>query len=137
MMLGVPKDGTTTGVGGYLVFIPTGVTVLNAAYLAPVDNVGDGITSRDRIPMKGRSPIAIGAGPVGAKIETEMIGLTLGAEHQRRQGRPSTPAASCAAPSPTSTRDTGTSSMLPQIPPGTPGPPPAATTRISARTTTP
>ncbi|MGB4805832.1 MAG: SdrD B-like domain-containing protein, partial [Anaerolineae bacterium] len=79
VMRGVPKDGTTTGVGGYLDFyIPTGVTVLDAAYLAPVDNVSDGITGYDRIPMKGQSPIAIGAGPVGAKIKTEMIGLTLG-----------------------------------------------------------
>lgn len=76
---GVPRDGTTTGVGGYIDFyIPNGVTVIDAAYLRPGDAVADGITGFDRVPMKGQSPIAVGAGPIGAKAQTALINLTLG-----------------------------------------------------------
>lgn len=76
---GVPRDGTTTGVGGYIDFyIPNGVTVIDAAYLRPGDAVADGITGFDRVPMKGQSPIAVGAGSIGAKAQTALINLTLG-----------------------------------------------------------
>ena len=73
----VPKDGTTTGVGGHVDFyVPNGTTVVDAAYLLPGDaNPGDGISGYDKVPMKGQSLIATGAGPIGAKATTQLIGL--------------------------------------------------------------
>ena len=57
----VPRDGTDTGVGGYIDFyVPNGVTVVDAAYLLP-----DGSGGFDQVPMKGQSLIAVGDGPVG------------------------------------------------------------------------
>jgi hypothetical protein len=67
----VPRDGTTTGVGGHVDFyVPNGVTVLDAAYIIP-----NGTGGYDRTAMKGQSPIAIGDGPIGAKTTTEMAGI--------------------------------------------------------------
>lgn len=67
----VPRDGTTTGVGGHIdVYVPNGVQVSDAAYLLP-----NGAGGYDRVPMKGQSPIAIGDGPIGAKATTQLIGL--------------------------------------------------------------
>lgn len=75
----VPRDGTTTGVGGYIDFyVPDGVTVLDAAYVIPGSNPADGLNGYDKVAMKGQAPIPIGAGPIGAKVKTELIGLTLG-----------------------------------------------------------
>ncbi|MCI5223710.1 MAG: hypothetical protein D3924_13835, partial [Candidatus Electrothrix sp. AR4] len=73
----VPRDGTTTGVGGHLDFyVPDGITILDTAYIQQTDNdTTDGITGYDKIPMKGQSPIATGSGPVGAGSTTELIGL--------------------------------------------------------------
>ena len=68
----VPRDGTTTGVGGHVDFyVPNGVTVLDAAYIIP-----NGTGGYDRTAMKGQSPIAIGAGPIGAKATTQLLNLT-------------------------------------------------------------
>ena len=72
-----PGPGTTTGVGGYQTFyVPNGVKVVNAAYVRPVPTSVDprGFTP---ISMKGQSPIAIGDGPIGAKTDPNLIGLTL------------------------------------------------------------
>ncbi|MEO8083058.1 MAG: hypothetical protein ABI780_04495, partial [Ardenticatenales bacterium] len=67
----VPRDGTTTGVGGHIdVYVPNGVQVSDTAYLLP-----DGVGGYDRVPMKGQSPIAIGDGPIGAKVTSQLIGL--------------------------------------------------------------
>ncbi len=75
----VPRDGTTTGVGGYIDFyVPDGVTVLDAAYVIPGSNPTDGLSGYDKVPMKGQAPIPVGAGPIGAKVKPELIGLTLG-----------------------------------------------------------
>ncbi|MBM4460398.1 MAG: DUF11 domain-containing protein, partial [Chloroflexi bacterium] len=75
----VPRDGTTTGVGGYIDFyVPDGMTVLDAAYVIPGSNPADGLGGYDKIAMKGQAPIPVGAGPIGAKVKTELIGLTLG-----------------------------------------------------------
>ena len=41
-----------------------GVRVLDVAYLLPGDSVADGITGYDKIPMKGQSLIAVGAGHI-------------------------------------------------------------------------
>lgn len=69
--------GTTTGVGGYQTFyVPPGMKVIDAAYVLPVSTVTDPRGFKE-IPMKGQSPIAIGAGPVGAKSTPELAGLTL------------------------------------------------------------
>jgi uncharacterized repeat protein (TIGR01451 family) len=69
----IPRDGTTTGVGGHVDFyIPNGVQVVDVAYLLPGDSVADGITGYDRISMKGQSLIATGAGPVGARTTAEL-----------------------------------------------------------------
>ncbi len=66
----VPRDGTTTGVGGHVDFyVPNGVQVVDAAYLTP-----DGSGGFTRSAMKGQSPIAIGAGPIGAKATAQLIG---------------------------------------------------------------
>ncbi len=44
----VPRDGTTTGVGGHIDFyVPNGATVIDTAYLLPGDSVADGITGYD------------------------------------------------------------------------------------------
>ena len=73
----VPGPGTETGVGGYQTFyVPPGVKVHSAAYVRAVP------TSIDprgfvEIAMKGQSPIAIGDGPIGAKTDPNLIGLTL------------------------------------------------------------
>jgi uncharacterized repeat protein (TIGR01451 family) len=73
----VPRDGTTTGVGGHVTFyVPNGVTVLDAAYLLPGDEIDDGLTGYDKVPMKGQSLIALGAGPVGAKSTSQLATLT-------------------------------------------------------------
>ena len=73
----VPRDGTTTGVGGHVDFyVPNGVTVEDVAYLMPGDaNPADGISGYDQVPMKGQSLIAVGAGPIGAKTTAQLIGL--------------------------------------------------------------
>lgn len=71
---GVPRDGTNTGVGGYLDFyVPNGVTVIDAGYVVP-----DGTGDYDQVPMKGQSPIAIGNGSIGAHSTAALIGLNLG-----------------------------------------------------------
>ncbi|MCX6926675.1 MAG: SpaA isopeptide-forming pilin-related protein, partial [Verrucomicrobia bacterium] len=77
-----PGPGTPTGVGGYQTFyIPSGVHVIDAAYVRPVTTTTDA-RGFGPITMKGQSPIAIGAGPIGAKIETGLnpggSGITLG-----------------------------------------------------------
>ncbi|HSN73505.1 MAG TPA: SdrD B-like domain-containing protein, partial [Anaerolineae bacterium] len=74
----VPRDGTTTGVGGHVDFyVPNGVQVIDAAYLLPGDaDPLDGITGYDKVPMKGQSLIATGAGPIGAKATAQLAGLT-------------------------------------------------------------
>ena len=67
----VPRDGTTTGVGGHIDFyVPNGVQVTDVAYLIPDDAGGF-----NKAAMKGQSPIAIGDGPIGAKTTAELIGL--------------------------------------------------------------
>ncbi len=66
----IPRDGTTTGVGGHVDFyVPNGLQVMDAAYLVP-----DGTGGYLQTAMKGQSPIAIGAGPIGAKATTQLIG---------------------------------------------------------------
>jgi hypothetical protein len=74
----VPRDGTTTGVGGHVDFyVPNGVEVIDVGYLLPGDsNPGDGISGFDKVPMKGQSLIAIGAGPIGAKSTAELATLS-------------------------------------------------------------
>ncbi len=68
----VPRDGTTTGVGGHIDFyVPNGVQVVDVGYMVP-----DGVGGFEKTTMKGQSPIAIGAGPVGAKSTAELIGLS-------------------------------------------------------------
>lgn len=67
----IPRDGTTTGVGGHVDFyIPNGVQVIDVGYLAP-----DGSGGFVKTAMKGQSPIAIGAGPVGASTTTQLAGM--------------------------------------------------------------
>jgi hypothetical protein len=66
----IPRDGTTTGVGGHVDFyVPNGVQVVDAAYLTP-----DGAGGFVRSAMKGQSPIAVGDGPIGAKATTQLMG---------------------------------------------------------------
>lgn len=73
----IPRDGTTTGVGGHIDFyIPNGTQVLDVAYILPGDNGTDGITGYDPVPLKGQSEIAIGAGPSGAKTTAALAGLS-------------------------------------------------------------
>ncbi|MFN8498613.1 MAG: SdrD B-like domain-containing protein [Anaerolineae bacterium] len=70
----VAGPGTTTGVGGYVDFyVPNGVQVTDAAYVIP-----DGTGNYPKAPMKGQSLIAIGDGPIGAKAQPALAGLTLG-----------------------------------------------------------
>jgi uncharacterized repeat protein (TIGR01451 family) len=70
-----PGPGTTTGVGGYQTFyVPPWARVLDAAYVLPDPSQPNGYA---KIPMKGQSPIAIGAGPIGAKSTPELIGFSL------------------------------------------------------------
>ena len=65
-------SGTTTGVGGHIDFyVPNGVQVVDVAYMVP-----DGSGNLVKAPMKGQAPIAVGAGPIGAKITAELAGLT-------------------------------------------------------------
>ncbi len=59
----IPRDGTTTGVGGHIDFyVPEGVEVVDVGYVIP-----NGAGGYDKAAMKGQSPIAVGAGPIGAK----------------------------------------------------------------------
>jgi hypothetical protein len=70
----VPRNGTNTGVGGYIDFyVPNGVTVVDAGYVVP-----DGTGDYDLIPMKRQSLIAFGDGPIGAHSTAALTGLTLG-----------------------------------------------------------
>ena len=72
----VPQDGTTTGVGGHVDFyVPNGTQVIDAAYIIPGNDPSDGLNGYDKIPMKGQSLIAEGAGPVGGKTTSELAGL--------------------------------------------------------------
>ena len=67
----IPRDGTTTGVGGHVDFyIPNGVQVIDVGYVIP-----DGVGGFNKSAMKGQSPIAIGAGPIGAKTTAQLIGM--------------------------------------------------------------
>ena len=69
-----PGPGTTTGVGGYQTFyVPEGVEVLDVAYAQPSHIDPRGFVA---IPMKGQSAIAIGDGPIGAKVATGLTGYT-------------------------------------------------------------
>ncbi|MBP8289307.1 MAG: DUF11 domain-containing protein, partial [Chromatiaceae bacterium] len=69
----VPRDGTTTGVGGHVDFyVPNGVEVVDVGYLLP----NGGPSGFDKVPMKGQSLIAVGAGPIGAKATAELATLT-------------------------------------------------------------
>ncbi|MEI6674443.1 MAG: SdrD B-like domain-containing protein, partial [Verrucomicrobiota bacterium] len=69
-----PGPGTTTGVGGYQTFyIPSGMQVVDVAYVQPSSNDPRGFFA---IPMKGQSPIAIGAGSIGAKVAVGLTGYT-------------------------------------------------------------
>ncbi|MEI6653795.1 MAG: SdrD B-like domain-containing protein [Verrucomicrobiota bacterium] len=69
-----PGPGTTTGVGGYQTFyIPSGMQVVDVAYVQPGPSDPRGFVS---IPMKGQSPIAIGAGSIGAKVAVGLTGYT-------------------------------------------------------------
>ncbi len=74
----IPRDGTSTGVGGHVDFyVPNGVQVIDAAYILPGDSdTSDGLVGYDKVPMKGQSLIAIGDGPVGAKTTAELAGLS-------------------------------------------------------------
>lgn len=68
----VPRDGTTTGVGGHIDFyVPNGVQVVDVGYVVP-----DGLGGFVKVAMKGQSPIAIGAGPIGPKTTAQLVGLT-------------------------------------------------------------
>jgi uncharacterized repeat protein (TIGR01451 family) len=68
----VPRDGTTTGVGGHIDFyVPNGMQVVDVGYVVPDSDGG-----YEKVAMKGQSPIAIGAGPIGSKTTTQLIGLT-------------------------------------------------------------
>jgi uncharacterized repeat protein (TIGR01451 family) len=73
----VTPAGTTTGVGGYIDFyVPNGVTVVDVGYLVP-----NGSGGFNKVDMKGQSLIAIGDGPIGAKVSPGNLflnGLTLG-----------------------------------------------------------
>ncbi len=67
----VPGPGTNVGVGGYQTFyVPNGVQIVDAAYVLPDASASTGFKA---VPMKGQSPIAIGDGPIGAKVA---VGLT-------------------------------------------------------------
>jgi len=73
----IPRDGTTTGVGGHIDFyVPNGLEVIEVAYLLPGSDPSDGLSGYDKVPMKGQSLIATGDGPVGAKATPQLIGLT-------------------------------------------------------------
>ncbi|HOV47861.1 MAG TPA: SdrD B-like domain-containing protein [Anaerolineae bacterium] len=83
----VPDNGTTTGVGGYTTFyIPNGAQVIDAAFLAPVDVVNDGITGYDRIAAKGQAlipnvgagggPTVVLAGQAGISRGPNIVGVT-------------------------------------------------------------
>ena len=69
-----PGPGTTTGVGGYMTFyLPSGYQVTDAAYVFPSTADPRGFVN---VPIDGQSIIAVGAGPVGAKVATGMTGYT-------------------------------------------------------------
>ena len=68
----IPRDGTTTGVGGHVDFyVPSGADVIDVGYMIP-----DGSGGFVKAPMKGQSPIAVGDGPIGAKATTQLIDPT-------------------------------------------------------------
>ena len=70
----VPTDGTTTGAGGYVTFyVPAGVQVVGAGYMAP-----DGNGNYSLAPMKGQSIAPLGYGPIGPASTPQLVGLTLG-----------------------------------------------------------
>ncbi len=69
-----PGPGTNTGVGGYQTFyVPDGYQVLDAAYAQASSIDPRGFVP---IPMKGQSPISLGAGANGQKIGTGLTGYT-------------------------------------------------------------
>jgi fimbrial isopeptide formation D2 family protein/uncharacterized repeat protein (TIGR01451 family) len=69
-----PGPGTNTGVGGYQTFyVPDGYQVLDAAYAQSSSIDPRGFVP---IPMKGQSPISLGAGANGQKIGTGLTGYT-------------------------------------------------------------
>ena len=73
LMKTTPGPGTTTGVGGYQTFyVPQVMQVVDVAYVQPSRSDPRGFVA---VPMKGQSPIAIGDGSCGAKIE---VGLNPG-----------------------------------------------------------
>lgn len=67
-----PGPGTVTGVGGYMTFyVPGGFQVADAAYVTPSSSDPRGFINA---PIDGQSPIALGAGPIGAKVATGLTG---------------------------------------------------------------
>ena len=73
-------SGTTTGVGGHIDFyVPNGVQVVDVAYMVP-----DGNGNLVKAQMKGQSPIAVGAGPIGAKATAALA--TLGGTYTNVNG---------------------------------------------------
>ncbi|MEY3480609.1 MAG: hypothetical protein RIQ71_1384 [Verrucomicrobiota bacterium] len=67
-----PGPGTVTGVGGYMTFyVPGGFQVADAAYVTPSSSDPRGFIDA---PIDGQSPIALGAGPIGAKVATGLTG---------------------------------------------------------------
>lgn len=69
-----PGPGTTTGVGGYQTFyVPEGFQVIDAAYAQTSNTDPRGFIA---VPMKGQSPIAIGAGPIGSNVGNGLTGFS-------------------------------------------------------------
>ena len=82
----IPRDGTTTGVGGHVDFyVPNGVEVIDVGYVLP-----NGSGGYDKVPMKGQSLIAEGAGPIGASTTAELSGLS-GASYASPNGTTTSP----------------------------------------------
>jgi hypothetical protein len=70
----IPGPGTKTGVGGYTTFyLPAGYQVLDAAYVAHSNSDPRGFVPAS---MKGQSSIAIGAGPIAAKVAVGLTGYS-------------------------------------------------------------
>jgi uncharacterized repeat protein (TIGR01451 family) len=70
----IPGPGTKTGVGGYTTFyLPAGYQVLDAAYVAHSNSDPRGFIPAS---MKGQSSIAIGAGPIAAKVAVGLTGYS-------------------------------------------------------------
>ena len=73
LMKTTPGPGTPSGVGGYTTFyLPAGYQVLDAAYVKLSAFDPRGFTP---VPMKGQSPIAIGAGSIGGKAAVGLTGF--------------------------------------------------------------